>query len=673
MKRRAYTALELVIAVAILALSVALLFPRGQRSKDRLSSEVVAKELMSRLRQVRQAALARRVPVALAIPRSATAAYSDTAYTVEGDFKPGAPGKIWKIEQDAPRVVFFVGRWGGPSWASLPPSPLFQDWWTVPPVGTQPYFFAFTPQGKLESNAETADGAYRILVAQGVSEAGGSLRQADSPWTVWLRPDGEVGLDRGIWAADQAYASPLRESVGGASLVTGATPNHKPHALTVKALPNNQNPNTAKGNLMDCGSCLTLEVRAQDEDGDTPYFHWKTVAVGEVNGSGDVTADTMTSANQGRFGNSGSCRMEWSTQTREWVGRTSWTPAPGDRGGRGYQLECEVQDRPNSSETIAFPVQGWLQTTRESWVLYKALTRNNRWELWKMTLEGKNHQRVVGIPGQDIVFGQWTADGDELVLATANQLYRANADGSGLRLISPAGAAPIESCCVSPDGRFAFYVGGSGDNKQHHRIELATNGQETDVAFKTNQPFDNVYNLSSAVYSGRVVLLENFYRTYQKLEAGPFGPTLRTYHRDGVLVTDGFGNDGGDDSGTDPAPPTLAGVGQSRTTTGGASLSADGQSVLWGRGSTVYVAPVTPPSGPVSSFALGPARTIAASAPDVHHPRFTPDRKGLVFASGRGAASRLYYIPDVDNPVARVLTLPPENLCGDEPTVTRPR
>lgn len=671
-RRRAYNLLELVIALAILSLSVFLLFPRGNRTKDRLSSEMVAKELVSRLRQTRQAALARRISVALAIPHSDTASYSDTAYTVEGDYKPGPPGRVWKIEQDAQRVVFFVGRWSGPAaWSAQPPGPLFQDWWTGAPSGADPYLFAFTPQGKLESNAEMADGAFRILVAQGLSAAGGTLRGADSPWTVWLRPDGQVGLDRGIWAADQAYASSLRESPGGASLAAALAPNRDPDRLGVRALPDNKNPNVAgdhKGNIMDCTSCLTLEVYAQDEDGDPPFFRWETVAVGSADPSGAVTPETTVPVDPikaGRFGNSGNCRMEWSSATHQWVGRTSWTPAPHDRGGRAYQLKCTFDDRRGGTDTRSFPIDGgWLQTKRESWVLYKALSRANRWELWKMTLEGKDHQRVVGFPNQDIRFGQWTPDGDELVLGTDTGIYRANFDGSGVRLVSTVAAPPLESCCLSPDGQYVFYVNGPLDNKEHHRVDLNPGGQAVDVPLSTNQALDYVFNLSSAIYGGRVYIMENFYRTNR------VGFTINRY--DGVLVTDGMTP--GSDSGAGPVPASLRGVGQSRTTTGGASLSSDGSEVLWGTGGNLYIAPVTPPTGGPGSLVVGSPRSISVGVGDAHHPRYTPDKTGVVFVNGRGNAARLYYLPNInDSSGMRELVLPAEIQCGDEPTVARAR
>ena len=658
MRRRAYTMLELVLATAILAVTAFLIFPRGTATKDRLTSRVVAEELVSRLRRVRQLAISKHIPVALAIPRNGNFAYSDTAYVLEGDINPRAT-EVWKIEQDAWRVVFFVGNWNGPTWAALPQGFTLADWWDASSTPPQAHIFAFNPQGKLVSNATGANGAYRILVAHGLTAQANNLQGAGSPWTVWASPAGEIGIDQGVYGADQTYASSLRDTAPGATLqAPPASANRAPRLVSLKALPDVQNPNAGGGKLLDVTSCLTLELRVQDDDGDPPFFTW---SVGEVL---DPDGHSLDPASRGgRYGNSQQCRMEWSTQTKEWVGRVSWTPAITDKGGCSYALKCEVDDHRGGVLATGFPVQGYLKTTKEPWILYKTLNKNNHWELWRMTMLGREHQRVVGFENDDVRFGQWSPAGDEVLVGTNIAVYRAKADGSGLRRVSTPGKTPVESCCLSPKGDALFYVCGGDDDKQFRRIDLTAAGQEIDVALDSGRPIDQVFNLSAAVYGNRVVAIENFYRHY--------GTLTGTTRRDGVLVIDPYS---GDQSGTDPAPPTLRDKGQNRGTTGGTSVSEDGSQLLWGTGPLIYFTPVTwDPATPVDNYTLGAPTTLNTGLGDVHHPRYTWDKKGMVFANGRGLGARVWCIPDLTTPGSMYqLTLPPENVCADEPTIGPP-
>ena len=65
--------------------------------------------------------------------------------------------------------------------------------------------------------------------------------------------------------------------------------------------------------------------------------------------------------------------------------------------------------------------------------------------------------------------------------------------------------------------------------------------------------------------------------------------------------------------------------------------------------------------------------TYAVAAADVHHPRYTWDKKGLVFASGRGTAARVWCMPDLTAPGSIYqVPLPPENNCADEPSIGPP-
>lgn len=656
MKQRAYTLLELILALAVVSLALYLCLPRGKSSKDRLSSQMAAEELVTQLRRARQTAISKKVRVGLAIPSSASAAYSDKLCLLEGDVNPRVSESL-KIEQDAYRTVYFVGQWSGPAWTTLPQTMAPLSWWNANGTPLPAHLFIFSPRGTCDASGLGADGAYRILVAQGLAETGGTLTRAESPWTVSITPAGDVDLQRGLWKSDRDYASNVHDTPVGAVYRANAGGNRSPRLVSLRALPDVRNPN-GSGNLIGSTSCLTLELRVQDDDGDPPFFRWEASRVLDANGAGRDAGRFG-----GRFAHGEDCRMEWSEETHEWVGRVSWTPALDDQGGCSYQLQCEVDDRQGGVLRTGFPVQGYLKTTKEEWILYKTIGKNQRWELWKMTKEGREHQRVAGFANEDVRFGQWTPAGDEAVLATAGAVYRAKADGSGQRLVSRPGKTPIDGCCLSPDAASLFYVTGGQDDKQLRRVTLGGGGEEdTAVA---DEEIDELYNLSAAYCSGRLVVVQNFYRHWKTLIG------LKTKRRSGIVVYD---VETRTVSGTKDVPPSLYGRGQDRSKTGGVAISEDGREVLWGWGGSICIAPVGSPGPPADGFQLGPERSIATGLADVHHPRYTWDKKGLVFANGRGAGARVWCLPDLNNPGSLYqVPLAADNLCADEPSVSRPR
>src|SRR5690606_35222153 len=114
------------------------------------------------------------------------------------------------------------------------------------------------------------------------------------------------------------------------------------------------------------------EFRVKDENGDPPYFRWRTVEAARLDEDG-VTFHEETNMQEwgGRFSNVGEVRMEWDAETQEWVGRDTWAAATGDKGGNRYKLVCDIRDRKGGETKTGFPVDGhYLVTTNEPWVLY---------------------------------------------------------------------------------------------------------------------------------------------------------------------------------------------------------------------------------------------------------------------------------------------------------------
>lgn len=653
-RRRGLSYVEMVLAMFLLALVALMGLPSARTSRDHLTAQTVAEELVARLRQARQTALTKGIPVALAVPQAGAVHYSDTVFQLEGDINPRVTN-TWKIEQESSRVVFFVGRWAGPSWQTMAARSgdvALADWWNPPANRPSAHLFAFSPSGELIADALSSAGSYHILVGQGLVASGDLVTRVNSPWTVSLDPSGKVEARAGVYGASLASNPANFTPVGvNFSRPAGAV-NRAPQVLTVSALPNTRNP-AAAGNLLDVTSCLTLDFSVQDPDGDPPFFQWST---SEVKDELDQPLDATVYG--GTFGQSNNCRMEWSKELKKWVGRTTWTPARTDRGGYSYKLTCRLDDRRGATVDTGFPVTGYLVTTKDPLILYKTLTNTNRWELWRMNLLGQDHQRLVSFPTLNVNFGQWTPSGEDVIVANDTGVWRAKADGSGLRRINQPADPPIRSCCLSPNGDSVFYQYGPGDTIGLRSITLNLAGLEVENQLITDEPLDEVFNLSAALVDGRVFVFHNYYREWATWSG--------TERRSGVYAYDATRREA--INSVNPPPSLL--VGQNRRLTGGLSVSEDGTKAYWGEGGNIRVADVvlTPAGAPVTQLQFHPGPVIATGRADVHHPRPVPGHSGeFVFADGRGMAARLYHY---QGGTSTPLPLGPDNLCADEPSLS---
>lgn len=717
-KRRGFSLIELIVGISIMLIGLALLVPRGNTTKDNATTRTAAEELVARFRQARQTAITKAVPVGVAFPRTPSIYHTTQGFFLEGEVNPRVTDQ-WIIQQRNEEVVYFTGTWSGPSWGPADvvktASHAFNPaQWFGPATPPEATIFIFTPSGNVVSEAPAGDGKFRVVVGMGVSSGGSStLVGVNSPYTIWISPSGEVGLDNGVYGGNIIQSSSKDSSPVATYTPPSATANTAPTINTIppatspgpKAYPNTVNPKTNNGNVIDLDAVLTLEVRVQDTDGDPPYFRWVTTEAAIADPDG-VTFYDQSDLDLwgGRFSNVGEVRMEWDAEHQEWVGRDTWAPATGDLGGNRYKLECQIRDRKGGTVTTGFPVDGnYLVTTKEPWVLYKTWNAANRAELWKMTLDGLEHSRVVSFGYQDVDFGQWSPSGAEVIVGAADGVYRVSADGGNLsRMASVNLGGPVDGCCLAPAGDALYYLGGPDWGKTIRKVYFDPNtGAPTDAPLgSAGGGFADTYDLSAAQYGDKVVLMSSFYwnNTSSLFGTGLFKKKKK---RAGGLVVDAgtgtanlppdpqtsgiLGGIGGGQSGTKSA---WRGHGQSHRTSYGISLNVTDDDtalanvhVLYGSGNGYIHSLKTifnPPYNVSTDFLPGPAvpgYPKYTGIGDVHHPQYAAsDRSSLIFVAGRGAASRLYYWPNLnDRNTIRQLPLAPGNRGAEQPSVSRPR
>lgn len=735
-----YTLMELLVGFMLIGIALAMFVPNGRGTKDKATTRGATEELVARLRSARQTAISKGVPVAVAFPRTPSILHTDEAFQLEGEVSPQVTER-WKIQQPDPRVVYFTGQWDGPTWGPAPvlttayadfdPEPTVWFGPVTPPDATM---FIFTPAGNAVSTAEAADGRFRIVVGMGI-DTGANLTAVNSPFTVWIDPSGEVGFDVGLYAGSAVASTKKVESYPIASFVDFESRVNAPPVLLpippstgAMSYPNNKNPKTNNGNVVDLNSVLTLEVRVRDDNGDPPYFQWKTTEVGEVNAVGTAwTPQTNMLEWGGRFGNQTQVRMEWDAEKREWVGRDTWTPSTRDKGGNRYVLVCDITDRKSPPIQARFPVVPgeFLVTTKEPWVLYKTWNPQGVVELWKMTLDGLLHTPLVQFGYQNVDFGQWSPSGNEIVVGAADGVYRVTANGENLTRISEVALADgIDGCCISPQGDAVYYLGGRTEAKKIRKVYIDGSGVQDDTPVDPFDPYpdndpraggtifggegnnsstiDEVFDLTSAYFGpppGKVVLMHTMYmhkrdgtsifgrwRTRIKIRFGAMAIDAATgAHTDWERTANRSGS-----KREGPSTDQSMGWAQSQRTPYGISMFRTDNDLGGGNMEThiLYgdaagninirqVDPTFTSATPVENFR---ASTLLASIPtgiaDTHHPKYGhPDRSSLIFAAGRNAASRIYYMPDINNPslIREVPLHPTLNLGAEAPSVSRPR
>jgi prepilin-type N-terminal cleavage/methylation domain-containing protein len=716
-RRRGYSLMELIVGLMLVGIALTLLVPKGTATRDNATTKVAAEELVARFRQARQTAITKSVPVGVAFPTTPSMYHTDQAYFLEGEVNPRVTEQ-WKIQQSKTEVVYFSGTWSGPNWApgtvlntaskAFDPAKWFGT--AAPPNAS---IFIFTPSGNVVSQSQAADGKFRVVVGMGVSSGGSStLVAVNSPYTVWLSPSGEVGLEKGVYGGN-VLETGNKDSSPAATFTAPPVAANRPPVVQIvppatsvgpKAYPNNINPKTNNGNMIDLDAVLTLEVRVKDDDGDPPYFRWETTEAAEFDDEDETFTDQSDMVVWGgRFSNTAEVRMEWDAETQEWVGRDTWAPATVDRGGNRYKLVCKIRDRKGGSTTTGFPVDGnYLVTSKEPWVLYKTWNAANRAELWKMTLDGLEHTRVVSFGYQDVDFGQWSPSGVEIIVGAADGVYRVTADGSNLSKMGSVNlGGPIDGCCLAPAGDALYYIGGPDWNKKIRKVYFDPNtGNPTDVPLGGGGSVGvkDTHDLSAAQYGNKVVLMSSFYwnNTSSLFGTGLFKKKKK---RSGGLVIDaGLGT--ANLPPAEPSGPSAEGA-KSGTKSAWAGRGADNNNksygislnyttdatvqanvhVLYGSGNGWIHAVSTNFTSPFdvgSNFVPGPnipGYPKDTGIGDVHHPKYaSSDRTDLIFVAGRGTASRLYYWPKLGQKSSiRQLPLHPLNRGADQPCVSRPR
>jgi WD40 repeat protein len=458
----------------------------------------VAELVEQELRAARQDAMKEKSYVAVVFPsEGGRKPHASAFYRLEGLQKPRLT-RSFDLSSEYPGLSVFVGFW--PLDASLLNDAAAgnttalavtqQDWdfsrWEAPfPLD---HHIVFGPDGKVYSSSlPRFDNAYHLLVSEAIAYGGASLNgvrtfspsRVYAPSTVTVSLGGYVGTSKGVLAQNgsvQVVSSPFDSAIAPARAPAAPRPTtSNPRIRGVGIFPKPEPVTLPPGvdATVNLNGYLTLEIRAEDDDGDRLFCDWTAEKV-----VGNGTAPGVFSAPVRNA-------MVW--ENGEWTSTWEWRPPVDTVPGDIFQLEATVSDE--TGRTVAAELgasgQGRVEVLGDGQIVYERggdiwivnadgtgernLTnhpaddslptlspdgnrisfisdRSGERFIYVMELDGKNVRRLLATnPGWLHDWSCWSPRGNELaILADSTppytdkgRLFLMSADGSNLRQITP--------------------------------------------------------------------------------------------------------------------------------------------------------------------------------------------------------------------------------------------
>ncbi len=218
-KTAAFTLIELVVALGVFLIMLAVVFTGLRPEDNRAGPRAVALFLQAELLAARQQSMTTKQPVALVIPRRGSS-YAAGFY-LRGGRTSSDILSVRNLQREFPGVAIFVGDVGAPEeipgeptsegkyssgigWSIPDESRIPLSWdqsfdldsWlsAVPPEQQNDAHFVFLPNGTLTTNNEH----FHIIVAAGVSASSDTLLSSGEAYTISLSRLGGVELRKGL-------------------------------------------------------------------------------------------------------------------------------------------------------------------------------------------------------------------------------------------------------------------------------------------------------------------------------------------------------------------------------------------------------------------------------------------------------------------------------------------
>lgn len=447
MRRRGFSLLEVLIAVALAALVVGLSLVNLRRPREGAESRSVAEAVAEELRLARLAAMARHIPVAVGFPSAnASNPICQGLYVLEGDEKPRVT-RSKLFAGDFPGAVIGQAFWPldsarmhDPALANTTADVLSHSsndalqvstW--APAAYARDTLFVFTPSGAVRTNgAVHFDGSYHLLVSEGMEYAagnpggGGTLAYAApsrvcQPYTINLSLSGQISVSTGVTAGTLAESTGRIPTAGGPlppALALGA--NASPTIVGVDVGPKNSDTMPAGVNVVVAlDGHVTLRTRATDPNGDPLFCEW------------------VSDGDQGTFSSPVQDRMDWDQAQGCWVCLWEWRPDPTMAVDDEVRLTCTVRDRSLAAIAAVSSSAINVHIGRGGRVVYTSYNDDGWADIGMVNLDGSGERLLTDTPDQDEMGASYSPDGQRIAYSVFDEnngtqdVWVMNYDGTG--------------------------------------------------------------------------------------------------------------------------------------------------------------------------------------------------------------------------------------------------
>lgn len=357
-KASGLTLVEIIFTLTLIIMILGLSMSNLKPGVSRAGPNALALALSDEFRAARQLAIRSGHPVAVGIPKGG-GEVATSLFRLEGWNEPHVS---WSkgYSGDYPELGFAAASWtpsaGTFSTTTTPPAMAkfagfsLTDWIPTAHVGDS--IFCFTPDGGVLSNNQPAlDDRFTIVVGEKLTVSGGVAVGADAPSVVYLGQAGGVEVGAGTPGVSLPAGSGFTSSAFKARdiLTPGATVNVS--AIVVRPDP---------GAALVEGFCVpgqhvTLELYAYDEVGRQLFAKWtQTPPAGATNGTFSFPdGQSPVTALQGElermeFVDTPPPGLDWRGAPAPtngcFRGRWSWTVPINSQPGDQYVLEADVKD-----------------------------------------------------------------------------------------------------------------------------------------------------------------------------------------------------------------------------------------------------------------------------------------------------------------------------------------
>lgn len=445
---RGFTLIELILAGLIMVVvgGFGLYSLAGGRKSTQ--SRGMAEEIAEELKAARQQAISKQMPVALAFPtNNGSSRSSQSFYQLEGASGPRVTRSI-DYSQTYRDSCMYWGSWAGAVAESTALSASETEFdvatWTPLPRPND-FLLVFTPSGTVKSNGLPLFGGseYRLLVSNGVRDAGGSPQAVSKPYTVRIGKSGAVSVQPGVFEASLPDDPSLQVSAAPADAPAPSPPSGSPNILRVRSEPKPvEESDGGAYTIVPEEGYITLIAEAEDPSGGPLTVEWRAEG---PKGSGRFSSEEPVSMSwDPKYVDQGDIDNPLDdTVSARWVGRMNWTPPEDAEHGEIYELTCTVKNPRGATATRVLGSGASIEVVRPHKVA--CVNTDIWWERYYIAWLNPEGSNVVSVTVPDLVWEQltpvWSPNGTKLAFYQGKdnadgvyeaRLYVVNDDGTGL-------------------------------------------------------------------------------------------------------------------------------------------------------------------------------------------------------------------------------------------------